>query len=33
MALATGKRVGHYRQILQHVKVRIRNITGYRFSP
>ena len=29
MALATGKRVGHYLQILQHVKVRIRCITGH----
>jgi hypothetical protein len=33
MALATGKTVGHYRQILQHVKVRMCNITGHRFSP
>ena len=33
MDLATGKRVGHYLQILQHVKVRILCITGHRFSP
>ena len=33
MALATGKRVGYYLQILQHVKVRIRYMTGHRFSP
>jgi hypothetical protein len=33
MALATGKRVGYYLQILQHVKVRIRYLMGHRFSP
>jgi len=33
LALTTGKTVGHYRQILQHVKGRVRNLTGHRFSP
>lgn len=33
LALVTGKTVGHYRQILQHVKARVRNLTGHRFAP
>jgi len=33
MCLLTGRTVGHYRQLLQHVKERIRNATGHRLRP
>lgn len=33
MSLLTGKTVGHYRQLLQHANVRVRQLTGHHFRP
>ena len=33
LALMTGKEVGQYRQVLQHVKRKVRQVTGHRFRP
>ena len=33
MCLMSSKQVGHYRQMLQHVKREVRRITGHRFRP
>jgi hypothetical protein len=33
MALLNGKQVGQYRQLLQHVKEKVREVTGHRFRP
>lgn len=33
MCLLTGKTIGHYRQMLQHVKLMVRRVTHHRWSP
>ena len=33
MSLSTGRTIGHYREILQTVKMNIRRVTGHIFSP
>jgi hypothetical protein len=33
MSLMTGKTVGQYRQFLQHIKRKVRQVTGHRFRP
>lgn len=32
-SLMTGKTVGHYRQLFQHLQVKVRNVTGRRWRP